>query len=369
VLFAPVQLGRLQLNHRVVMAPLTRMRAEQPGNVPGRLAAEYYGQRASAGGLIVSEATQIHPTGQGYPATPGLHTGEQVDGWRRVTDAVHGEGGLIVAQLWHVGRISNPAFQPGGAVPVAPSAIRAAGNGFLPSGETAPYETPRALEIEEISRLVDAYRDGAKNALAAGFDGVEVHGANGYLPHQFLQRATNRRADAYGGSIENRARFVIDVVDAVAEVVGADRVGLRLSPFGKANDSGHDDELPVFRHLVIELATRGLAYLHLIEPRADGVGRDASDAGAPTAAAAFRPYWPGPLIAAGGFTADTAEDALASGEADAVAFGRLFIANPDLPARLAIGAPLNPYNRSTFYLGDHRGYTDYPTFNGTEKIA
>jgi N-ethylmaleimide reductase len=369
VLFAPVQLGRLQLNHRVVMAPLTRMRAEQPGNVPGRLAAEYYGQRASAGGLIVSEATQIHPTGQGYPATPGLHTAEQVDGWRRVTDAVHGEGGLIVAQLWHVGRISNPAFQPGGAAPVAPSAIRAAGRGFLPSGETAPYETPRALEIEEISRLVDAYRDGAKNALAAGFDGVEVHGANGYLPHQFLQRATNRRADAYGGSVENRARFVVDIVDAVAEVVGADRVGLRLSPFGKANDSGHDDELPVFRHLVIELATRGLAYLHLIEPRADGVGRDASDAGAPTAAAAFRPYWPGPLIAAGGFTADTADDALASGEADAVAFGRLFIANPDLPARLAIGAPLNPYDRSTFYLGNHRGYTDYPTFNGTDKIA
>ena len=369
MLFAPVQLGRLQLNYRVVMAPLTRMRAEQPRNVPGRLAAEYYGQRASAGGLIVSEATQIHPTGQGYPATPGLHTGEQVDGWRRVTDAVHSKGGLIVAQLWHVGRISNPAFQPGGAAPVAPSAIRAAGKGFLPSGETAPYETPRALEIEEIAHLVDAYRDGAKNAVAAGFDGVEVHGANGYLPHQFLQRATNRRADAYGGSVENRARFVIDIVDAVAEVAGADRVGLRLSPFGKANDSGHDDELPVFRHLVTELATRGLAYLHLIEPRADGVGGDASEAGAPTAAAAFRPYWPGSLIAAGGFTAETAEAVLAGGEADAVAFGRLFIANPDLPARLAIGAPLNPYDRSTFYLGDHRGYTDYPTFSGTEKIA
>jgi len=210
VLFAPVQLGRLQLNHRVVMAPLTRMRAEQPGNVPGRLAVEYYGQRASAGGLIVSEATQIHPTGQGYPATPGLHTGEQVDGWRRVTDAVHAERGLIVAPLWHVGRISNPAFQPGGGAPVAPSAIRAAGKGFLPSGETAPYETPRALEIEEISRLVDAYRDGAKNALAAGFDGVEVHGANGYPPspvpatgHQPQGRRV-RRVDREPGAVRHR---------------------------------------------------------------------------------------------------------------------------------------------------------------------
>jgi N-ethylmaleimide reductase len=284
---------------------------------------------------------------------------------------VHQRGGLIVLQLWHVGRISHPSLQPGGVLPVAPSPVRPAGKAFHASGEFVPFETPRALEPGEIKSALDDYRAGAANALDAGFDGVEVHGANGYLPQQFLEERTNQRTDDYGGSPERRARFLLEAVAAAIEVWGAGRVGVRLSPFGTANDSGrHADPVATYLPAVSALAEHRLAYLHLIEPRADGAGggAPAGDEG-PTAAAAFRPHWPGRIITAGGFTGPEADDVIGRGEADAVAFGRAFIANPDLPLRLSRGAELNPPDRSTFYLGDHVGYTDYPTLDELDRSA
>ena len=269
-LFQPLRLGPYDLAHRVVMAPLTRMRAGQPANAPTALNVDYYRQRATKGGLIISEGSQISPSGQGMPATPGIHSPEQVAGWAAVTKAVHDKGGLIFLQLWHVGRISHSSHQPGGALPVAPSAIAADGNAFTASFERVPFETPRALETAEIPALVESYADAARNAKAAGFDGVEIHGANGYLLEEFLQTRSNQRTDAYGGSIENRCRLLIEVAEAVAKVWGADRVGFRLSPFGVANDSGEADPLPLYTHLITELGKLGLAYLHLIEPRASG---------------------------------------------------------------------------------------------------
>jgi len=364
-LFTPLQIGPYRLAHRVVMAPLTRMRAGRPGNVPTALNAEYYAQRASRGGLIIAEGAPISPDAQGMPATPGIYSSEQIAGWGAVTKAVHAKGGLIFLQLWHTGRISHSSHQPNGAPPIAPSAIAAAGNAFTATFERVPFETPRALETAEIPALVERYARAARNAKAAGFDGVEIHGANGYLLEQFLQTRTNRRADAYGGAIENRSRIVLDVARAVAEVWGADRVGLRLSPFGIANDSGEADPMPLYSHLIGELGKLGLGYLHLIEPRASGAGQAEVDhQGVPSAAELFRPIWPGPLIAAGNFKGDTAEAAIAAGHADAIAFGRLFIANPDLPERLTRGAPLNPYNRATFYGGGAEGYVDYPALEG-----
>jgi len=370
-LFTPVRLGDLELAHRVVMAPLTRMRAQPGGNVPPALAAEYYRQRASAGGLLITEAAQVSRTGQGYPTTPGIHSAEQVAGWRAVTDAVHARGGLIVLQLWHVGRVSHPSFQPDGGLPVAPSPVRPAGQSFTADGGFAPFPTPRPLELTEIKAMVDDYRAGAANALAAGFDGVEVHGANGYLPQQFLEERSNRRTDEYGGDQARRNRFVLEVVDAAVEVWGAARVGIRLSPYGIANDSGqHGDPVAVYLPIVRALAERDLAYLHLIEARANSAVTGAPvDTDAPSAAAAFRPHWPGRLITAGGFTGPSARDVVERGDADAVAFGRAFIANPDLPARLARGAELNVPDRSTFYRGDHTGYTDYPVLADLERSA
>lgn len=359
-LFTPLRLGPLQLAHRVVMAPLTRMRAGA-GDAPRPMNVTYYSQRASQGGLIVAEGSPISPTAHGMPRTPGIHTPEQIAGWKAVTDAVHAKGGVIFLQLWHVGRISHSSNQPGGALPVAPSAIAAAGNAFTADFQRVPFETPRALETAEIPALIESYATAARNAMEAGFDGVEIHAANGYLLEEFLHARTNQRTDAYGGSIENRCRLVVEVAKAVAGVYGPDRTGIRLSPFGIANDSGEPEPMPLYSHLVKELDALGLVYLHLIEPRASGAGQGEVDhQNVPFASELFRPLWSRALIAAGNYKPDTAEATVASGQADAIAFGRLFIANPDLPERLRRGAPLNPYHRPTFYGGGEEGYIDYP---------
>jgi N-ethylmaleimide reductase len=364
LLFTPLRIGPHLLAHRVVMAPLTRMRAGQPGDVPRALNVTYYAQRASAGGLLITEASPVTPTGHGMPGTPGIHTAEQVAGWRAITDPVHAKGGLIFLQLWHVGRISHSSHQPGGGLPIAPSAIAARGDAFTATFQRVPLETPRAIETAEIPGLIESYRTAARNALEAGFDGVEIHSANGYLLEQFLQARSNHRTDAYGGSIENRARLVLEVTDAVTEVWGADRVGIRLSPYGVSNDSGEDDPMPLYTHVIGALGRLGLAYLHLIEPRASGAGQAEVDhQGVPSGAETFRPIWPGVLITAGNFTGASAEAMLAAGDADAIAFGRHFIANPDLPARLRLGAKLNAYQRATFYGGEAEGYTTYPALD------
>ncbi len=361
-LFSPLKLGPYELSHRVVMAPLTRMRAGQTDHAPHALNVEYYAQRATEGGLIIAEASPVMQTGRGNPRTPGIYSSEQIAGWREITDAVHAKGGLIFLQLWHVGRASHSSFQPGGALPVAPSAAAIPGNVVTADGTQAPYETPRALETHEIAGIVQSFRDGARNALEAGFDGVEIHGANGYLIEQFLQSKINRRTDEYGGSIENRARLLAEVTDAVIGVWGANRVAVRLSPYGVANDTGESDPMPLYSHVVRMLSPLGLAYLHFIEPRSSGAGRaEVNHQNVPSAMELFRPLWPSVLITAGGFTREAAEDAVASGNADAIAFGRHFISNPDLPLRLKSKSPLTPYNRATFYGGAEAGYTDYPS--------
>jgi N-ethylmaleimide reductase len=345
------------------MAPLTRMRAGQPGNVPSELNAQYYAQRATAGGLVITEATQISPRGQGYPATPGIHSQQQVAGWRLVTEAVHQKRGLIFLQLWHVGRVSHPSHQPDGGLPLAPSAVKPAGNAFTASWGRAPFETPREIRLDEIPVLVDEYRVGARNALAAGFDGVELHAANGYLLDQFLRDGTNKRQDRYGGSFENRARFLLEVLDAVGEVFGQDRVGIRLSPLGTFNDMRDSDPVGIFSHVLRTLARNRVAYVHLLEARADehvpDDGISLAPGAAPTAAL-FRPFYPGVLIGAGGFTRESAAEAIAVRTVDAVAFGKLFISNPDLPLRLKLDRALTSYDHATFYGGDAKGYTDYP---------
>ena len=366
-LFTPLTLGRLTLKHRVVMAPLTRMRASPDANVPTALNARYYAQRATPGGLLIAEATPVSWQGHGHPNVPGIHTAAQVEGWRRVTEAVHERGGFIFLQLWHTGRVSHSSHQPGRAAPVGPSAIAAQGTTLDADWKSVPYEVPRALELAEMQPLVDTWRQAAANALHAGFDGVEVHGANGYLLEQFLQSRSNRRSDAYGGSIANRCRLHLEVTDAVVAAIGAARVGIRLSPWGIANDSGEDEPLPLYTHLLRELAQRHLAYLHLIEPRASGTGKaDIVREGQPSAAATFRPLWPGVLIDAGGFDRAGALQTVRDGLADAVAFGRSFIANPDLPRRLQLDAALNPYHRPTFYGGGAAGYTDYPALQDSD---
>src|ERR1700754_3442286 len=361
-LFSPIQIGPYQLKHRLALAPLTRMRATKPSLAPRPLNAEYYAQRATPGGLLIAEASPVVETGFGSPGVPGIYTEAQPAGGREVVDAVHAEGGIIFLQLWHVGRVSHSSFQPGGALPVAPSAVPIADlKTGTADGKTVPYETPRALETSEIPGVVDAYRLAAKNALAAGFDGVEIHGANGYLIEQFLQSHTNLRTDQYGGSIENRTRFLMEVTKAVIDVWGADRVGVRLSPYGIANGSGEADPMPLYTHVVEALNPLGLAYLHFIEPRSSGAGRaEVNHQNVPSAMVLFRPLWRGVLITAGNFTGESADAAIAAGHADAIAFGRIFISNPDLPGRLKLGLPLTPYNRATFYGGEAAGYTDYP---------
>jgi N-ethylmaleimide reductase len=369
-LFSPLQVGPYRLQHRVVMAPLTRMRAEKPSLAPRPLNAEYYAQRATPGGLLIAEASPVAATAFGSPGVPGIYTEAQIKGWRAVVDAVHAKGGLIFLQLWHVGRVSHSSFQPGGVLPVAPSAVPISADlqTMTAEGKVAAYETPRALETDEIAGIVDAFRQAALNAQQAGFDGVEIHGANGYLLEQFLQSKINLRTDRYGGSIENRARLLLEVTEAAIGVWGANKVGVRLSPYGIANGSGEADPMPLYSHVVQALNPLGLAYLHFIEPRSSGAGRaEVNWQNVPSAMVLFRPIWKGVLITAGGFTGETADAAISAGHADAIAFGRIFISNPDLPRRLREGLPLTPYNRTTFYGGDAAGYTDYPVYGELEK--
>ena len=363
-LFTPITVGRWQLPHRVAMAPMTRSRAGQPGNIPTELMTEYYRQRAGAA-LIITEATQVSAQAQGYAWTPGIHTPEQVEGWKNVTAAVHKEGGKIVVQLWHVGRISHRALQPGKQLPVAPSAIKPEGNAFIvdDSGNPAfvPFETPRALDRNEIHGIVADFVSAARNAIDAGFDGVEIHAANGYLLDQFLNTVSNQRDDEYGGTVANRARLPLQVVDAVAATIGADRVGVRLSPLGHFNSMGMDDPEAMYSYLAEELNKRGLAYLHVISPRSQVPADDGKQVHlADRVLKAIRSRYDGVLMLAGGFDRASAETSLASGEADLLAFGKPFLANPDLPKRLQLRAKLNEPNPQSFYGGGASGYTDYP---------
>jgi N-ethylmaleimide reductase len=353
-IFSPYRLGPLSLPNRVVMAPMTRNRAG-PGNAPTALNATYYAQRAGAG-LIVAEATQVSPQGLGYPGTPGIHSAEQIAGWKLATRAVHEAGGRIFLQLWHVGRISHPSLQPGGALPVAPSAIAPAGQAWTLDG-MKPYVAPRALETVEIPGVVEQFRQGAANAKAAGFDGVEVHAAHGYLLDQFLRDKTNRRTDRYGGSAANRARLIVEVMEAVAGEWNADRVGVHLSPTNLAfNDISDGDPPTTFTTAVRALDRLGLGYLHLVEPGpADPIG-----SGPRLDAAFFRPQWRSALIANKGYDLARANAVLRDGTADLVSFATLYLANPDLPERFRRGAALNPPDRKTFYGGAAPGYTDYP---------
>ncbi len=351
-LFSPLSVGALELPNRVLMAPLTRNRAHADGT-PKAMAVEYYRQRASAG-LIVTEATQISAMGKGYLDTPGIHAPAHVAAWRKITDAVHAAGGRIVLQLWHVGRISHSSLLPDGAAPVAPSAIRAKAQTFTAEG-FADTSEPRALRTDEIPALIADFRAAARNAMDAGFDGVEVHGANGYLLDQFLHAHSNARDDAYGGAPENRARLTLEVTRAVADEIGAGRVGVRLSPTGTFNDMRADDE-DAFAAAIDGLDAMGLAYLHIVE-KFPGAEVSAAE---PALLARLRARWHGVYIANGDFDADQAAQWIAEGRADAVAFGRPFIANPDLPARFQSHAALNAPDQNTFYGGGAEGYTDYP---------
>ena len=365
-LFSPLKVGPYQLKHRLAMAPLTRMRAAKPSLAPRPLNAQYYAQRTTPGGLIIAEASPVMATGFGSPGVPGIYTELQIEGWREVVDAVHAKGGTIFLQLWHVGRVSHSSFQPGGVLPVAPSAVPIPPElkTMTADGKVVPYETPRALETNEIPGIVAAFKEAAHNAMDAGFDGVEIHGANGYLIEQFLQSRSNLRTDRYGGGIENRTRLLMEITQAAIEVWGANRVGVRLSPYGVANGSGEPNPMPLYSHAIQSLNTLGLAYLHFIEPRSSGAGRaEVNHQNVPSAMVLFRPIWDGVLISAGGFTGEAADAAIAAGHADAIAFGRIFISNPDLPRRLQHGFPLTPYNRATFYGGEETGYTDYPVYD------
>lgn len=354
-LFEPVRVGALRLANRIVMAPLTRNRAGQ-GLVPGPLAREYYAQRATAG-LIIAEATQVSAQAQGYANTPGCYTDDQVQGWRRVTDAVHARGGVIVLQLWHTGRISHTSFQTDGAAPVGPSAIRANAKTFLGESGFMAVSTPRALALQEMPGIVEDFHHATRCAKEAGFDGVEVHGAHGYLLDAFLRDGTNHRTDAYGGAIENRARLLLEVTRACAEAIGAGRVGVRLSPVSTAGDSHDSNPQALFNHVVAELNRLGLAYLHVVEGETGGARNNV-----PFDYAALREGFDGAWMANNGYDRSMAIRAVASGHADLVSFGRPFIANPDLVARLRADAPLNALMpQETLYGGGAHGYTDYPT--------
>jgi N-ethylmaleimide reductase len=358
-LFSPYQLGPYELPNRVVMAPMTRNRAGED-RIVTPLTVRYYAQRAGAG-LIVTEATHASPMGVGYLGTPGIHTEAQVDAWRGVTDAVHDRGGRIFMQLWHTGRISHPSMLPGGATPVAPSAIAPRGSVYTASGLQL-FVTPRALETDEIASIVADFANGARQAYLAGFDGVEIHGANGYLIDQFLRDGSNRRTDAYGGTIPNRTRFLNEVIAAVVDVWGGERVGVRLSPVNAYNDMSDSDPEATFSYAAHSLNRYGLAYLHLVDPVGSG-----SDSARITPV--LRAIYRGTLMANGGYGAASGNHAIATGEADLVSFGKPFLANPDLPTRLRLGAPLNDPDLETFYTGGERGYTDYPTLDAHPALA
>jgi N-ethylmaleimide reductase len=345
-LFDPIRIGDLDLPNRIIMAPLTRSRAVGEARVPNALMAQYYAQRASAG-LILSEATAVMPQGVGYADTPGIWSDAQVEGWKKVTDAVHAAGGRIFLQLWHVGRISDPVFL-NGDLPVAPSAVQPAGHVSLVRPKRG-YVTPRALDIEEIPGIIAAFRKGAENAKRAGFDGVEIHGANGYLLDQFLQDKTNKRTDAYGGPIENRARLLLEITDACIDVWGANRVGVHLAPRCDAHDMGDSDPAATFGYVARELGKRGIAFLCARE----AIGPD-------SLGPQLKQLFGGVYIANEGMTRESAEALIEAGNADAAAFGKDFIANPDLPRRLELNAPLNPQRPESFYASTEEGYTDYP---------
>ncbi|MEI6082365.1 MAG: alkene reductase [Verrucomicrobiota bacterium] len=352
-LFSPIQLGPLALPNRVFMAPLTRCRASE-GHVPNNLNAEYYSQRAGAG-LIISEATSVSPRGYGYPNTPGIHTETQVAGWKKITNAVHSKGGHMYLQLWHVGRISHPAYQEDGTQPVAPSAVKPKGHVFT-GAAMEEYVTPRALEIGEIPGIIEEYIHGAKLAKEAGFDGVEIHNANGYLLDQFLRDGTNLRSDSYGGSAQNRARLTLEVTEAVCGIWGADRVGIRFSPAGVFNDMRDSNPLETFGHVLGELNRFGLAYAHITQVTAQDIAHGAVAGVGPKE---LKPFWGGKIVSAGGFTLESGNLALAEGWADAIAFGVPFIANPDLPERFRRKSTLNQPDEASFYGGTEKGYTDY----------
>ena len=371
-LFDPIQAGDLHLANRIAMAPLTRNRA--PGAIPRPITATYYAQRASAG-LLITEATAISHQGQGYADVPGLYTAEQLDGWKQVTQAVHARGGKIVTQLWHVGRISHTDLQPENGAPVAPSALVAKAKTYLidrtagdqGQGRFVPTSTPRALRADELPGIVQAFAAAARSAVeTAGFDGVEIHAANGYLLDQFLKTGANQRTDAWGGSIENRARLLLETTRAVVDAIGGGKVGIRLSPVTPANDIIDADPQPLFEYVVRQLATLGLAYTHIIEG-ATGGPRELADRPFDYAAlkAAYRGAGgQGAWMVNNGYDGAMAAEAVASGHADIVAFGKAYIANPDLVERLRANAPLNPWDQSTFYGGGEKGYTDYPTLGG-----
>jgi len=359
-LFKPLTLGAIELPNRVLMAPLTRMRADEPGDVPNDLMRVYYTQRASAG-LVISEGTQISPQGKGYMDTPGIHSDEQVAGWRKITDSVHEAGGRIAAQLWHVGRVSHESFHDGG-LPVSASALpyrnrtTVRGEDGRPTRVSCP--TPRALSVEEIKDVVEDYRVATRSARDAGFDLVEIHGAHGYLLHQFMSAESNHRDDEYGGSLENRARLALEVLDAVIGEWEADRVGIRISPLGQFNGLDDSAGQPMGLHLAAEFRRRGIAFLHLSEP--DWAGGPQLDDEFRTA---LRAAFPGPIVGAGNYDVAKAKRLLSAGFIDAAAFGRSFIANPDLPERLRSGAELNEPSLATFYGGGEEGYTDYPALD------
>jgi N-ethylmaleimide reductase len=371
-LFEPVRVGAFEAKNRVFMAPLTRCRADAE-MAPHGLHVEYYRQRAG-GGLIITEATQVTPEGQGYPFTPGMYSEKQVAGWRAVTDAVHGTGGRIFSQLWHVGRVSHNAYQPGGAAPVSSSAVALKGNVTLPDFSSQAYPTPRALETNEVAGVIEQYRRAAANALRAGFDGVELHGANGYLPDQFLRDGVNKRTDRYGGSVENRARFMLEAMRALIDVWGPERVGVRLSPSGAFNGMSDSNPKETFGYVVRELDKLRVAYVHIAEAEESdtrhGPELNTGEGGWEAIPASyFRPLFRGTLVASVGFTLERAQVYVKEGWADAVAFGKLYIANPDLAERFRLIAAgeavgLNEPDASTFYGGGEKGYTDYPALVG-----